>query len=80
MSDPALADPRQEYTSRLAARQATAAAEEQRHQRLGYLRLAIFAVALVIGFLAFDQGVLSGWWLLCPAVALLWLGVTAYAM
>ncbi len=74
MPDPALADPKREYASRLAARQAAAAAEEQRHQRLGYLRLALFAAALAIGFLAFDQGVLSGWWLLCPAVALIWLG------
>jgi len=74
MPDPELADPRREYASRLAARRATAVAEEQRHQRLGYLRLAIFAAALAIGFLALDQGVLSGWWLLCPAIALIWLG------
>lgn len=74
MPNPALAEPRREYASRLAGRQATAAAEEQRHQRLGYLRLGIFATALAIGLLAFDQGVLSGWWLLCPAIALIWLG------
>lgn len=74
MPDPARADPQREYAARLAARQATAAAEEQRHQRLGYLRLGIFAVALAIAILAFDEGVLSGWWLLCPAIALIWLG------
>lgn len=74
MPDPVLDNPRGAYSSRLADRQAVAANQEQRHQRLGYLRLALFAAALAIGFLAFDQGVLSGWWLACPAIALLWLG------
>lgn len=74
MPDPVLADPRQEYTTRLSARRDAAAREEQRHRNLGYIRLAIFAAALVTAFLAFDQGLLSGWWLLCPAVAVIWLG------
>ncbi|HEU4754022.1 MAG TPA: DNA mismatch repair protein MutS, partial [Armatimonadota bacterium] len=62
-------DPLSEYTHRLQARQATAGYYAARDRALANWRLAVAAVALLLGWLAFLQHALSGWWLLGPAVA-----------
>lgn len=63
-----------EYGRRLDARRARAAACDRRHLIHGNLRVAVAVVAIVLAVAAFDQQWLSGWWLLVPAVAFLWLG------
>ena len=55
-----------EYQSRLAARQAVVAVCEAMHARLAMMRLAIFAVAAVLAWLAFGRHSLSPLWLLVP--------------
>jgi len=58
--------PLDEYQSRLRARQAVVAACESMHARLALMRLAIFAAAAALAWLAFGRHGLSPLWLLVP--------------
>ena len=40
----------------------------------GYVRLAALAVVLALAYAAFARDLLSGWWLLAPAIAFFWAG------
>jgi len=68
--------PRPGYNRRLEERRGTYAAHQQKHIRIGQLRLAIFAIAALIAWLAFRYGSISGWWLIAPLF--LFLGVLSY--
>ncbi|MGH9868125.1 MAG: MutS-related protein [Candidatus Polarisedimenticolia bacterium] len=60
-------DPRETYTARRQARLHEAARLDRIEVRLSGARLAVAAAAAVVAWLAFGQGMLSGWWLLAPA-------------
>ncbi len=60
--------PQQEYTRRLAERQAEVERYTQRHKSLGNWRLAVVAAGLLIALLAFGYHLFSGWWLVLPLV------------
>ena len=63
------AEPREEYDARL-SRLAVAAAEgDRRHLVISNLRLAIFAIAALVAWLAFARALISPVWLLVPALA-----------
>jgi hypothetical protein len=66
--------PLAEYTARLAARRATYDALTRRDARVAGVRLALFAVAIGLGTLAW-RGVVSAWLLAVPGVAFLFLAV-----
>jgi hypothetical protein len=57
--------PHDEYGKRLKARQATYAAYESRHMRIGYLRLSVFTAAALVAWFAW-QSAISWWRLLGP--------------
>jgi hypothetical protein len=40
----------------------------------GYLRVAALAAVVAVAYAAFSRGLLSGWWLLAPAIAFFWAG------
>lgn len=61
-------DPKPEYSSRLAARQAVAAREEKASRRISSLRLLAAIAGVAVAFFVFGQTVLSPWWLVAPAV------------
>ena len=66
----------EEYARRLAAREQGVAEHEKTHIRLGNLRLALFVLAIVLGWLCFGRHLLSPWWLTAPLVA--FIGIAAY--
>jgi hypothetical protein len=56
-------DPRAEYAERLKAREAVVALEERAHIRLGYFKLLVIAVGLVMMWLAWHDHYFSGYWI-----------------
>jgi hypothetical protein len=70
-----MADPSVEIRSRLEARRAAVAREERRDARIAGLRLAVFASAAAVAWLAFGARRLDGTWLALPAAAFLALAV-----
>ena len=68
-------NPAEVYRARLADRAAMVSALAKRHDRLASGRLAIAALAAVIGWGAFGQGLWSGWWLVVPAAGFLGLAL-----
>jgi hypothetical protein len=63
-------DPRDEYTRRLAARQADAARAASADDLAVRARQAVLAVAAILAWFAFWAHALSGWWLAAPAAVL----------
>jgi len=59
---------REEYLRHLTARRAEAVRQDRWHSRIAVLRLAVFAGAGIIAWLAFHSNVLSPWSLVVPAV------------
>ncbi|HWG59469.1 MAG TPA: hypothetical protein VN661_10535 [Candidatus Acidoferrales bacterium] len=60
-------NPRAEYESRLAARNALSAAKERVHIRIGNAKLAAVIAGLIVVALWFGGHHLSGYWVLAPA-------------
>jgi len=60
-----LGDIRATYADRLGAREASARALGRREDAIAAARLATFAVAAIVAWLAF-RGRASGWWLCAP--------------
>lgn len=65
-------EPRKEYEQRIEARVAEAARHFQRFRRVGVVRLAFVAIAIVLLFLTLSG--LSFWWLLGPVIGVVLLG------
>lgn len=63
-------DPHLEYAERLLERRAVSARLDGRHSALGYAKVAVFALAVLTGWIAFSQRWYSAWWLAAPAVLL----------
>jgi hypothetical protein len=63
--------PSSEYAERLAARRAWVERQQRSHIRAGNARLVIALVAAWLGWAAYWQGSLSGWWLAAPLAAFL---------
>ncbi|MGH8318594.1 MAG: MutS-related protein [Steroidobacteraceae bacterium] len=61
--------PREEYTSRLAAREASVRQLETIQERVGVARLALGAIVLVLAWSSWGERWLSALWLLAPAAA-----------
>ncbi len=64
--------PRGEYLRRIDERRAEAARLFQRFRKVGFVRLAVLAVGLILLWFVFSG--LSGWWLVLPAVVFIVLG------
>jgi len=62
-------DPRDEYTTRLAARQEVVERYERLHIRLGNVRLAVAAAALLTAWFGLFTEQISGYWLFLPVSA-----------
>ncbi len=69
-------DPRLEYTSRLESRRSAYTALERRHIAFGNTKVAVFALSVLLAWIAFSYHWLSPWWLLAPAAVLLILALT----
>jgi hypothetical protein len=67
-------DPRIEYLRRIEERRAEAARQMQRFRKVGFIRLALIAVELLLVWRVFEG--LSAWWLLLPAAFFMALGRT----
>jgi MutS domain V len=68
-----LMDPRTEYLRRIDERRATSTQQFERFRKIGFVRLAFLAIALVLlGFVVFAS--LSAWWLVFPSVLFVALG------
>lgn len=65
-------DPRSEYLRRIDERRAESARQFQRFRRVGFVRLAVLAIGLILLWFVF--GDLSEWWLVLPAVLFIALG------
>ena len=65
--------PAREYTQRLDARRSSHARLASIDERLSRARLAVFASAAIVAWLAFWSAAVSPWWLLPPAAAFAWL-------
>ncbi len=63
------ANPKSEYTRRLAARRGALARLQSWHLRIGNLRLVFAGIAGVFAWLAFESELISPWWLLLPVGA-----------
>src|SRR5437868_782604 len=63
--------PHAEYSHRLAARQATLAALEQRDRRIATLRLGVAAAGLVLAWLALGWRWFPAGWLAAPVLVFL---------
>jgi hypothetical protein len=63
----------QEYTQRLDARRASHARLVALDERLSYTRLAVFAAAALVAWLALRTQVIAAWWLILPALGFAWL-------
>jgi hypothetical protein len=61
--------PRREYTSRLAAREASVRQLQAIQERVGATRLALGAIVLVLGWSSWGEHWLSALWMLAPAAA-----------
>jgi hypothetical protein len=61
-------NPREEYNQRLGQRRESFAQHGRAHMRIGQLRLAIFAIAALMGWTSFYQGSISAWWLMAPLI------------
>src|SRR5215213_4216733 len=64
--------PRAEYLRRIDERRAESARQMQRFRKVGFVRLALIAIELVLLWRVFHE--LSAWWLLLPAALFLALG------
>lgn len=71
----AMDDPRPVYTERRGVREAARAGAEQRHRRLGNLRLFCVGAAAATGIGIVGGAGYSAWWVPAPLVAVFWLGV-----
>ena len=67
-----MTDPRSEYLRRIDERRAEAARQFQTFRKVGFVRLAVLAIGLILLWRVF--GGLSVWWLLLPAVVFIALG------
>lgn len=67
-----LTDPRSEYLRRIDERRAESARQFQRFRKVGFVRLAVLAIGLIL--LWFVLGGLSAWWLVLTAVVFIALG------
>jgi hypothetical protein len=65
-------DPRSEYLRRIDERRAEAARQFQTFRRVGFVRLGVLAIGLILLWRVF--GGLSVWWLVFPAVVFIALG------
>lgn len=72
--------PRAEYARRCEQRRGESAAVVLRHERLGYVRLALLAGAVGMAYAAFGREALSGWWLVAPLLLLIVLGFRMYRL
>ncbi len=63
--------PRDEFIRRLHMRREASALQERLHRQISLLRLLVFALGLVIAWLAFRRGVVSPWWLAAPVAGFL---------
>ena len=59
-----------EYTARLSSHRANQAAAERRHKKLGYIKLAVVALTLVVFVLGLKARIASVFWLIVPVVTL----------
>ncbi len=59
-------DPHAEYSECLAARLATASAEERIHRRVGNFKLLTIAIGLAIVWLAWERAGFSSYWIFAP--------------
>ncbi len=75
VSRPTAGPPRETYTRQLELRRTSLAAATRRHATLGNLRIAIFVGAAAAAYAVLARGLVSGWWLLVPAAAFVWIGV-----
>ena len=62
-------NPRETYQDRIATRTAQDARLHRQHLLLGYVRLALVIIAIVVAWFAFYRHTLSAWWLLAVAAA-----------
>jgi hypothetical protein len=62
-----------EYSARLASRRLEQAAGERRHQQLGFVKLALAALAAIMFVLALNSAIASVLWLFVPLAALTFL-------
>lgn len=67
-----VSDPRSEYLRRIDERRAESARQFQRFRKVGFVRLAVLAIGLILLWFVF--GGLSAWWLVLPAVLFIALG------
>ncbi|HKT81893.1 MAG TPA: hypothetical protein VJP86_16810, partial [Vicinamibacterales bacterium] len=63
-----------EYERRLGERRAALTVEDQRHFKIGNLRIAVFLFTVAMFFAAFIGQSFSGWWLLLPVAVLIVIG------
>jgi hypothetical protein len=68
--------PSEEYVERRSARQSRVADYEKIHIRLGYVRLLLFALTVILAWAAFRAHSLAAWWLAAPVAA--FAGVAVY--
>ena len=68
--------PSEEYVERRNARGLRVAHYEKIHIRLGNLRLLVAVIVVIMGWAAFRDHLLSGWWLAVPFAA--FLGIASY--
>src|SRR5438270_641456 len=68
--------PRDEYARRRDERRATADAADRRSDSLGRARVALFALGLLLAWLAFVTKLFSPLWLFAPLAALIGLSVS----
>jgi hypothetical protein len=66
--------PHEEYARRVEQRRTALAALGRRHNTLGLLRMVTVAAALLLAYLSWRHGAVSGWWLLVPLAVFFWLG------
>ena len=68
--------PSEEYVGRRNARQSRVAGYEKIHIRLGYVRLLLFVLAVILAWASFRAHSLSAWWLIAPVAA--FAGIAVY--
>ena len=59
-----MSTPQQEYSQRLAARQAVLARQDRLHKSIAYIRLLVVGAAIFAGWLSIYRHLFSHWWLL----------------
>src|SRR5215510_6309727 len=69
-----LGDPRADYARHLESRRASLAAAVRQHITFGNWRLGVLVAGLIAAYAAFARGWFSGWWLVVPAAAYVWIG------